>query len=286
MRVLIANLEFNQPFGSENYAWTLGQEFKRRGANVELYSNRSGWIANEIELKFVPKPTGKYDIAIVSHPLFLKKRELIKADHTFLVCHGTTFKEETPVKSWNGPHTNIAVSQEVAEARASQITGKFVVIPNPVAPEWFELGLADRKGVFFANHRHEFPIDLWNACQKLELNAHKIFPGPDGYFNRSCGLNILKQHNIVVGTGRWIYEAMAAGRHCIVSDGIKTKGYVTPENFDKLQHYNMTCRGGSKSVDWNKLLVEPHGGNLLREIAREKLHVEVIVQRFLSLSQE
>lgn len=281
MKIVLSNIALDTPHGSEVWTWTVARELLRRHHQVLIISAKFGKIARELERMgcylICPIDIGeiKCDIAILNHADALSKRlQNLKPDKTILVTHGR-HKPEMPYKGTR----NVAVSREVANFWKSKKGIDFEIIPNPVAPEFFEIETRPSR-LLWGNHRHK--------CPPWMLKREKVYHG----FNTRPPLQIVqcyREANIVFGTGRWIYDGMAAGMNCIVTNSKRTLGHLIPANYQSFQKFNMTARHpaartfNEKALDIILNNYDPERGAELKQIAMERHHVRVVVDKLLEV---
>lgn len=278
MKIVLSNIALDTPHGSEVWTWTVARELLRRHHEVKIISAKYGKIARELESMgcylVCPLNTAviKCDIAILNHANALSKHlKKLRPDHSVLITHGR-HRPEAPINSTR----NIAVSREVANFWKGI---DFEVIPNPVAPEFFDIDTRPSR-LLWGNHRHK--------CPPWMLRKEKVYHG----FNTRPPLQIVQcycEANIVFGTGRWIYDGMAAGMNCVVTDGKRTLGHITPANYQSSQNFNMTTRNPAARPFNPKALglilknYDPKRGAELKQIAYDKHHVRVVVDKLLEV---
>lgn len=285
MKIVLSNIALDTPHGSEVWTWTVARELLRRHHSVLIISAKYGKIAREMERfgceLICPRREKdvRCDIAILNHANALSKHlSKLKPDHTVYVTHGR-HKPETPFKG----DRNVAVSKEVAGFWKGI---NFEVIPNPVAPEYFNMqGFAGN--AIWGNHRHKIPQWLKTGL----LNNPSPYPIYHNLntANQKAVMNYYAECRIVFGTGRWIYDGMAAGMNCVVTDGKRTLGHITPANYQSSQNFNMTVRNpvsklfNPKALDLILKNYDPERGAALRQIAYDKHHVRIIVDKLLEV---
>ena len=112
--------------------------------------------------------------------------------------------------------------------------------------------------------------DLAGACETLEIEYEEV--------GNKAGRNVDPAHaiadaDIVVGYGRCVIEAMAAGRAAYVYDHAGADGWVTPATWERLEEGGFAGRTGLGSVDRGGLVRDlanyhPRMGAENRELAR------------------
>lgn len=303
MKILLTNINLDTPHGSEVWTWTISSELLRRNHQVFIYSRKYGYIARKIYgagavlLTEKPQTARQYDLAIMNHSHVMRDEieKRAKFDRAVLITHSIRqsvhgkLQPEIPPLDWDcEKFKHVAISNEVAEYWSDRIAYPIEVIPNPVAPEFFNINPLSNKVkqlILWGNHRWKIPQVLLRVADK---HGYRVVGG----FNRKDPddiRRILDKCRIVIGTGRWIYEGMAAGRNCIVMNDKMILSHVTPALFNSMQMYNMTLRNPlakrAKQFRVEQALnnYDPVKGYELREVAMDKLHVSKIVDRLLEV---
>jgi len=303
LKILLTNIKLDTPHGSEIWTWTIARELIRREHKVSVYSRKYGYMARKIKELGVTlldpnPPTAKhYDIAIMNHSHVMRGEieKLARPDKAVLMTHSIIqavhgkLQPERPPLDWDcDKFKHVAISGEVAEYWSDRVAYPIETIPNPVASEYFQIKqLNDRtpKRILWGNHRWKPPGVLFRAAKD---QGYELIGG----FNRKDPDDIKKivvKSRIICGTGRWIYEGMAAGRNCIVMNDKMILGHVTPNEYQAMQNYNMTLRNPTakraKQFRCEQALdnYEPKRGMDLRDVAENHLHVSKVVDRLLEV---
>ena len=310
MRILITNIHLREAHGSEIFTAVIARELLRRGHEVYLWSPKIGQFHERClsDVQTISGPgdwrdDGKFDIAIIQHLNsirdYYQSASLLSPEWSWdtcfvdmlppsekiiVMCHGLAPEPEIPVKMYyleNARYT--CISREIANHYPDF---DWNIIHQPVDPSWFQMQI--RRTVFvperlvWASHRHILPDSLANLCsvqRRIGVHAAGNRPQYPGEIQDTYG-----QVDLVIGTGRWIYEGLAAGIPCIVADHGKTLGYVTPENIESFEEFNMTTRHPSATMsDWGALIdnYEPGITVPLRTYALNNYHVINVVDRML-----
>lgn len=102
---------------------------------------------------------------------------------------------------------------------------------------------------------------------------------------------IMNRADIVVGTGRLLYEAMACGRVCISYDSLNSLGcgYVTKDNWQGFADTNFTGRGFPWIESVRQLLGElrkynPKDGADMREMVEKELDTRKTIVKYSELA--
>lgn len=298
MKILITNCHLVFPHGSEIWTAVICRELMRRGHQVFLYTPEIGPY-HAACLRDVPTIAGpgewmdgRFDIAILQHLNPIRETKIWEktitpclpdSERIIVICHGAYTEAELPVVGdYLKNAVYVCISREIAR-EFPHIDWR--VVKQPIDPTWFalparEFGL-NPLSVLWASHRQVIPKELIRICTDksipVYLAGHKtMYPDEVREIYQRCDL--------VLGTGRWIYEGMAAGIPCVVADRALSLGYVTPQNVSNYEESNMTLRHRNASAaDWNRILVHynPALGKMMREYAASNYRVSIIVDQFL-----
>lgn len=310
MKVLITNTHLTLPHGSEIWTAVIANELWRRGHEVYLWSPEIGPFHSHCLLKFptispwqdhyaAEPPTwmqAGFDIAILQHLNVIQENEtwekgikvsLPPPDKIIAISHGIAVSPETPVKAdfLDGARYT-CISEEIANHYPDF---DWNVINQPIDPSWFELKTKERgersenvEKIVWASHRVALPEPLREICVRDIIGVYAA--GNRAIYPEQVQA-IYSQVDLVFGTGRWIYEAIAAGIPCIVADSSRTLGPVHIGNLTWFQENNMTLRHSSAvDADWMSLL---KGYNSMhstssREYALQNFHVSKVVDNLLA----
>jgi len=285
--ILLSNLGLVNLHGSEIWTWTVAEHLNGMGFDTTILTNKIGKFADDYlgEFEVITNASGRYfDYGIINHSRLLAGIKGVKIGMAALVSHGCIADNERPTEVFSNPHTYVSVSEEVRRHWFNAIGIESTVIVNPVRDDWFKIPLANGrlKTVAYTSHRHPMPAEMVNVFMSAGIQVRRTRRG----HSQSEMMRIIASSQIVIGTGRYIYEAMAAGKGVIVADAKLSLGYVTKSNYENRMWYNMTCRNPEASVpDWNRLLLDypNHDPNDMREIAKREHHVSVITDKYLEL---
>lgn len=300
MNILMTHLHLSYVHGSEIWTHTVIQELNKRGHNVYIWSpiynppfktcfekTLNCHIVNSKQMiEFV-----EFDKIILQHitPLsnhgywkdYLNTR--INPNKTIVISHSRFGSDEAPLINdcLNGSKY-ICISNEIKDCLNN--INWAGVLRQPIYDSWFNLDITlsgSIKRILYANHRHSLPTTLIEYCKLNNIHLEQI--GKQDL----CPINIqhkFRTFDLVIGTGRWIYESLCAGIPCIIGNGEHILDYVTSENIDDFEYYNMTLRNPNKIIpDWQKILnsYDIHD-KTCKSLAKTRYHVSVIVDNLLS----
>lgn len=290
IRLLLGNIGLENLHGSEIWTWTIAEYLNTKGFKVTILANDIGDFARDYLFNFevVKSVSGrKFDLGILSHARMLNDIENVKVEKALLVSHGYLDESTRPIKYFHCPYSYVSISEEVRAHWFNEMGIESSVIVNPIRDEWFKMesetiGL---HSIVFANHRHEVPEEMVNILKAAGIHFRRLRRG----WSQRDVMAFMKASQIIIGTGRYIYEAMAAGIRVIVADSKHSMGYVTKDNYADLVHYNMTCRNPEAyAPNWDRLIEEfdKHDPGDMRELALKYHHVDIIGKQLLGYFDE
>ena len=292
--ILITHVHLCTPHGSETWTSIICQELMDIGYNVYVYTPEinedyfNQYFKNVIRFNIDDHSKIVFDYVILQHVVELRKNKkswlkveqvIEKSKNVKFICHGIIYNATSPVrKSYLKKNSYFCISPEIANKHR---WFKWNIIKQPINNEWFDLPNRETDSlqkILYASHRHRISPQLEEECEKRNIELIHI------------GKKLLYSHDIqqlytnvdlIIGTGRWIYEAMASKRNCIVADHRYTLGYVTLNNVKSFEYNNMTLRHKDKYLpDWSILLDNyvPTIADELQNYAKENYHVSKIVK--------
>ncbi len=308
MKILITNIHLVAPNGSEISTKVIADELKSLGHTIYLWSPSIGDFHLRMLREYPtitpfnpynPEPKDwmeeKFDIAILQHlnhtaedETFVKqiRPTLPRSDKIILMCHGIAAPPETPrIEPWLEGAKYTCISEEIMFYHPKV---EWNLIRQPIDPSWFDLKLKKPnetgtvEKIVWASHRHPIPERLRDFCIANQIGLYACGHRP--VYPKDIQ-EIYEQVDLVFGTGRWIYEGMAAGLPCVVADSGHTLGYVDISNVESFQQNNMTLRHSSaKEADWTSLIEQytPDHGFGNKEHALQFYHVSKVVDRLLA----
>jgi glycosyltransferase involved in cell wall biosynthesis len=234
MKILLANYDLEKRSGSE--MWTLTMfNYLSRFHEVDVFVPPSGfnamigsWADREQE----------YDLALVNHNICLEELAEWDIKRRIFTSHGPIPELEQPIP---GADVYVAVSEEVHANLTSK--GFFShVIRNPIDTNYFTP----------APVNPELRNILWmnNRAPNIEL-IEKVSQGFE-YRIQTGWADGVKENiqwaDLVMTSGRGIYEALSCGKNVMVVNWCGVDGMVTRENIEKLRTVN--CSGRYYNQFW------------------------------------
>ncbi len=249
----MTNISLTRPSGSEVWTHLVSKKLVELGANVTVFSPEVGQFGDQFGhvtlVSDAPTYSWKnniltkepFDLAIFNHTTCanLCSCSAINGER-IKVIHGIRPAEEQPdIRSFT---KSVAVSEEVADFVKTTYGLKVdEIIYNPVDNDLFKL-----------DNKKEVPTTMLWACHKNGMQT----PSPICYESiQDHNLHLLyystqdypttwmfKKADLVIGEARSIYQAMAAKRPVIISNGWTVSGVLTPEIYVNAIKYNCTIR--------------------------------------------
>jgi len=306
MKVLITNTHLSIPHGSEIWTAAVAQELVRRGHDVYLYTSDMGDFHYQM-LRNIPTISGPggwqkdendnpepFDFAILQHLNQIKNDKVFgeaifdllpPSKRIILICHGTGPSAEQPVPRegvLEDAHY-VCISEEIKNHYPEF---PWEIVKQPIDPAWFMppktlLGKPER--VVWAAHRFTLSDSFTDYCVKNQIG---VFATGNKLQYPHEIRDTYSKMDLVIGTGRWAYEALAAGIPCIIANRNLDLGYVTLGNVQEFEKYNMTPRHPSAhESNWEQLFENYHTDQVegLRKYAENSYHVSVIVDQFMKI---
>lgn len=300
MKILITNVHLNRPAGSEMWTSTIANELQRIGHNVCVFTLELGKFAQDKfyarEMSNIPLKTAKeligdyFDLAILGHPIsILPHLKETAWGKVIILCHGISPLPEKPIDIFNAKY--FCVSEEIRQYYKGEFN--FHVLKQPISQKWFDIPEcgAELKKILWAQHRT--PAPDYNRLEKVlgkkrDVILDKIALPTDtinqGLIWPEAVRNRYAEAQLIIGGGRWVYQAMAAGRPTIIAKNNETLGMLTPTNYESFACCNMTNRHPSAcKPNWDLLLNKwsIDLGYQLREIALQHHHVSMVIKIML-----
>lgn len=291
MNILVANNYLHRIGGTEVYTYSIIEELKNRGLNVEYFTFKRGEVSEKIEenlnVKF--KTRKSYDLIIANHNPVIKF--LWKEGFIIQTCHGIFHDLEHPSLFAD---ELVSISPEV-QSHLFSLGFLSHLIPNGVNCKRFYPKVSlneDLKTIVSLCQSDEANHILEKAAKEINAQLISINKFKNSRWNIEDTIN---EGDLVVGLGRSIYDAMACGRPVIVFDfrpyyssGLGD-GYLSDVNkiLKSFQH-NCSGRASKKSLSARDLIQEfkkynKQDGNVMRNFAVQNLNIEYQVQRYLDI---
>ena len=284
MHIVLGTEEFASIGGSETYLLTTAEQLARLGHQVTIYAGRLGEMSREAWERGIP---------VVGH-----------LDELPASCDGAITQFATTALALaehygNPPQLFVAHSGAIDAMRPPQVEGVVgaVVVMNDHVRRRMEALAIDRRIV-----RLRQPVDidrfsprgvnreeprtvllLGNYLRGSRRSALVAVLEELGLECRQVGAHGQRAHprveleiadaDIVVGYGRAVLEAMAAGKAAYVYDHSGGDGWVTPKSYERLEANGFAGLAGGAAVDTARLTADltgfaPDMGLANRELAR------------------
>lgn len=236
MNILLTNIALSQRAGTETWVETMYHSLSK-DHDVDVYAHTPS------ESSIVPIEANKnkrYSIALVNHAPCLEALSEWNIGTRVYTCHGVIPRVERPIP---GANHYVSVSEEIQSALESA-EFKSDVIRNPIDLEYFT---PDR------------PVN-----QKLQnilyFNNNQTLIGLCAYATRGYNFRVVSDHmdgvrdhiswaDLVIGTGRCVYESMAMNRNALVMGIHGCDGMATHENLIDFRKNN--CSGRFNALQWD-----------------------------------
>lgn len=289
MKILVGTMRLGRVGGAQSFTFTLIEELKKRGIDVEYFSYEKGETAQKIEsnlnVKFLKSKN--FDLILANHYPVVK--ELSNLGFTIQTCHGIFPGTEHPSFFAD---LHVAISTEVQD-HLNNLGFRNYLIHNGINCERFSPKTPLSKEI----------KSVLSLCQGEEANSlvEKICTKRGFEFKKFDKFNkhnffieeAINQADLVVGLGRSIYDAISCGRAAIVFDsrdyqGNLGDGYLKIEDIFLSLKNNCSGRALKKSFSLSSLEGEfnkydPSDGNKLRDFALRNLNISQMVDRYLEI---
>lgn len=297
MNILMTHLHLTYIHGSEIWTHTIIKELNNRGYNIYIWSpeySRSfrNCFNSDLNCTIINSKQMidniSFDMILLQHatPLsnhgFWKDYLYTRLDplKTINICHSRFGTDEYPlITPYLIGSKYVCISNEIRDNININWDG---ILRQPIYDSWFDLKLQLNdfpKRILYANHRHEMPPSLREYCKVNDIILNQIGK------HDLCPYKIQKEYqecDLVIGTGRWIYESLSAGIPCIIGDRDHVLDYVNSENIDEFEYYNMTLRNPNKNIpNWDILLTQYDSKNTCKDLAKSRYSVSTIVDKLL-----
>lgn len=304
MKILITHYSLDNFFGSEIFTWNLVKGLKARGYKITLFSPFLGEISYKIKqegVEVIDDLRGcageKFDIIHAQHSnTAIMARSIFPKTPMIFMSHSTSEILERVPSVDLGVSVFIAISQKVGECLNENklAKGKVKIIKNLIdTTRFYSKKLVNEnpsKLMVLSNH---FGIKMKNIVEKSceDLGMEVFYVGlpknpvknVEDYINKS---------DIVVTLGRGgALEAMACERNVIIYDRNGGDGFVTENNFNKIEEYHFSGKTYSYDYDVEKFKKEilkynPRLGKKLRKLIKEEYSFDTIISKFDKIYNE
>jgi hypothetical protein len=243
MRVLIAARALGAPGGSETYALTVAEHIARLGHPVTLAGRSLGATAEaareqgfDVVGEFASLDEAPDAVLVQDRTWAIELAERFPDAVRVFISHGIDDHLHLPPPITGAVAASVALNERTAlRLRAFEAAGEVVRMRQPIDLRRFGArgGLAARPkralvlGNYLQGARLEILQEAWEDVELVRvgmLTASDLDPAER-----------MARVDIVVGYGRSILEAMAAGRPAFVYDHSGADGWVTPDTYPRLE---------------------------------------------------
>jgi hypothetical protein len=227
MKILLANVDLEKRAGSEMWTVTMHRHLSKEH-DVDVYTSTG--INNLI--KSQSNKNKEYDLALINHNVCLRELSGWNIKHRIFTSHGILPDLEQPIP---GADVYVAVSEEVHANLTSKGFNSYI-IRNPIDTEYFSPLPVNRK----------LERLLWMNNRAPNIKLVELASG--GYEYRlqtwwSDGVkDAIQWADLVISSGRGIYEALSCGRNAMVVNWCGCDGMVTQQNIYDFRRCNCSGR--------------------------------------------
>ncbi len=268
MRIVCATHALDAPGGTETYTMTLAAALERLGHDVWLYAWRRGQTAEFARASGLRVPATEHElpdecdavVANLTDVAYDLAARYPRSAHVY-VCHGTMHQINTPPQVPGACDAIVILNDRVGRwAKGLASTVAVTRLSQPVDLDRFHPrgGPRDRprRLLLFGNYAHgarrsmveQLCTDL--GIDVVRVGAEQGTASPEG---------AIAEADIVMGYGRCIVEAMAAGRAAYVYDRHGGDGWVTPESYERLESDGFGGQATGLVVDGDRLRADLAG---------------------------
>jgi len=236
MKILLTNFSLDRLAGSETWTMTMFAQLVKLGHDVDIF------VASSEDNTLISATCDKnksYDLAIINHNNCLYELQDWRIKRRVFTSHGVIPGLEQPIP---GADVYVSVSEEVqTNLYVKGFTS--TIIRNPINTEYFTFVKQnkDLKKILWMNNNKPIP--------------EMIEPVSVGYeYRTQWGWRTGVKENIqwadlVVSSGRGIYEALSCGKNAMVVNWCGCDGMVTEDTI--LEFRKTNCSGRTNKVFWN-----------------------------------
>ena len=246
MKILLSNHALKDVGGTEKWTYAMAEELTRRGHDVGVFTFMIGTTSDKLQsfcrVHTQVPDVDEYDVLLSNHNTTLGILQPLRCPkiHT---SHGPGHRLEIPN---NGADLYVGVSNEVIARYAAE--GFWMeMIPNGINLDEFAEGPALRETPRVLSMCKQKTANeiVQMACMLAGLDLTMLHYTDQPVWDVAP---MMRNHDIVIGCGRTVYEALACGRQPLVFDwrqkakGPTADGYVLPDNIDRLRQSNFSGR--------------------------------------------
>jgi len=292
--ILVATNHLKNLGGSETFTYTMIESLIKKNYEVEYFTFQKGLVSDKIEkdlgINFMSKK--RYDVVLANHNTTIKYLKENINSKFIQTCHGIFPPLEQPYKYADG---YVAISEEVKQ-HLTKLGHKCNVILNGINCNRFKLlkpPNPNLTSVLSLCQSKEANATIKEACEALNLRFT--------YFDKNINPvwdveRIINNHDLVIGLGRSVYEAMACGRPVIIYDSRSyassyADGYLDIKTLLKSLENNCSGRYYKykfSSVDLINELKKynPKDGIYLQNYVSENLNIENQIDRYIKVAKK
>tara|TARA_R110002110_G_C13413505_1_gene713819 strand:+ start:385 stop:1281 length:897 start_codon:yes stop_codon:yes gene_type:complete len=260
MKILMTNIDLSEIGGTQTWTEAMAKELSRRKHDVTIWSPRVGEFARERLAGFEVTdtlPLQSFDLCLVNHNICLNAIRPISGPK-FYTIHGPSHGLEQPVP---GAEAYVAVSEEIAATYPEYDPD---VVVNGIDLERFvpvDWPYNSQPRVLIATKNAEVQEMIQEACKIAGYGWGLANYQSNPVYEME---ELIPQFDIVISSGRVVYESLACNRSVIIlarrphngSWEVNADGWVTQENVDDLTRNN--CSGRTFAEQWGSAELAEH----------------------------
>ncbi len=285
MKILVSSHCLDIVGGSETFTFTIIEELKRLGHDVEYFTFIKGFVSSKIEtdlgVYFMSK--SKYDLILANHYTTVEK--LYRKGFIIQTCHGIYPTLEQPHVMADA---YVSISQEV-QNHLAKLACPSILVYNSINLERFKPKTQIKpkpKSLLSLCHSQEANTFIKDMCEEFNLDYYQAYKYEKPVWQIE---DIINKVDIVVGLGRSAYEAMSCGRPVIVFDNRRYfdaygDGYIRNILGLSIQN-NCSGRYSKKSFDKTRFIdslnqYNPEDSKYFRSFAEQNFDVQKNIQLY------
>ncbi len=281
MRIVCTTHALEVPAGTETYVLTLAAALERLGHEVWLHAWRTGEIADSARERGLRVAATEQElpadcdavVANLTDVAYDLTTRYPSSVHAY-VCHGVMHQISTPPQVPGAVDAMIVLNDRVRRWAAGLATAAPATrLRQPVDLDRFAPRGSPRRRakrlLLLGNYTQGARRDMVHAvCAELGIEVVRV--GGDRASTRPE--LAIADADVVMGYGRCIVEAMAAGRAAYVYDRHGGDGWVTPESYERLESDGFGGQATPMAVDAARLRADlgayrPEMGTQNRDLA-------------------
>jgi hypothetical protein len=294
MRVVIGAFAFAHPGGTESYVMTVAHELRRIGHEPIVTAQELGEMADDAERRGIvvardPSELPRTCDAVFAHDAIMAGTLAERYPESRLVAfaHSDLFDHQLPVLLPDVVSAVVVASDRVADRmRSLALDAPIVRLRHPIDTERFvasgPLRERPRRALILSNYlqgdRRRALVEAWEAAG---VECVQIGAPTQAEVDVVSGI---ADADIVVAKARAALEGMSCARAVYVFDEFGGDGWVTPENYERLEADNFAGLANEGLCDLERDLADyrPGMGWVNRELIRRhhgaRRHVTQLVE--------